>query len=139
MQSWVFPVGASLAWPLFDAGRRQITLELRTEQQREALALYARAILTAMTEVENGLTGEQQLALRERAIQRQFSESRRALELARVQRQIGQFDDFDVLQRKRDLLRVQSDLMHVRAERLVQRVNLHLALGGRFAPDAPPN
>nr|WP_315847182.1 TolC family protein [uncultured Achromobacter sp.] len=137
MQSWVFPVGASLAWPLFDAGRRQITLELRTEQQREALALYARAILSAMTEVENGLTGEQQLALRERAIQRQYAESSRALELARVQRQIGQFDDFDVLQRKRDLLRVQSDLMHVRAQRLVQRVNLHLALGGRFASAAP--
>ncbi|MDR6599818.1 NodT family efflux transporter outer membrane factor (OMF) lipoprotein [Achromobacter deleyi] len=135
MQSWVFPVGAALTWPLFDAGRRQITLELRTEQQREALALYARAILIAMSEVENGLTGEQQLALRERAIQRQFSESSRALELALVQRQIGQFDDFDVLQRKRDLLRVQSDLMRVRAQRLVQRVNLHLALGGHFAPE----
>lgn len=137
MQSWVFPVGASLAWPLFDAGRRQITLELRTEQQREALALYARAILGAMAEVENGLTGEQQLAMREQSLQRQYSESRRALALAQVQRQIGQFDDFDVLQRKRDALRVQSDLMHVRAERLVQRVNLHLALGGRFEPDAP--
>ncbi|MOA63878.1 hypothetical protein D3C78_1897610 [compost metagenome] len=75
------------------------------------------------------------MAQRERSIQRQFSESRRALELARVQRQIGQFDDFDVLQRKRDLLRVQSDLMHIRAQRLVQRVNLHLALGGRFVSD----
>lgn len=138
MQSWVFPVGASLAWPLFDGGARQITLELRTEQQREALALYARAILTAMGEVENGLTGEQQLALRERSIQRQFSESLRALELARVQRQIGQFDDFDVLQRKRDLLRVQSDLMHIRAQRLVQRVNLHLALGGHFVAEPSP-
>lgn len=105
MQSWVFPVGASLAWPLFDAGRRQITLELRTEQQREALALYARAILGAMAEVENGLTGEQQLAMREQSLQRQYSESRRALALAQVQRQIGQFDDFDVLQRKRDAAR----------------------------------
>ncbi|CAB3730682.1 MULTISPECIES: TolC family protein [Achromobacter] len=133
MQSWVYPVGASLIWPLFDAGRRQITLELRTEQQREALASYARAILTAMGEVENGLTGEQQLALRERAIQRQYSESTRALELAEVQRQIGQFDTFDVLQRKRDVLRVKGDLLHVRAERLVQRVNLHLALGGKFS------
>ncbi len=138
MQSWVYPVGASLAWPLFDAGRRQITLELRTEQQQEALALYARAILTAMGEVENGLTGEQQLAMREQSIQRQYAESRRALALAQVQRQIGQFDDFDVLQRKRDALRVQSDLLHVRAERLVQRVNLHLALGGRFGTDEPP-
>lgn len=137
MQSWVFPVGASLAWPLFDAGRRQITLELRTEQQREALALYARAILTAMAEVENGLSGEQQLTLRERAIQRQYSESARALELAEIQRQIGQFDTLDVLQRKRDVLRAKSDLMHVRAERLVQRVNLHLALGGRFGSEAP--
>lgn len=138
MQSWVFPVGASLSWPLFDGGRSQVTLELRTEQQREALALYARAILTAMGEVENGLTGEQQLAQRERSIQRQYSESRRALELARVQRQIGQFDDFDVLQRKRDLLRVQGDLMHIRAQRLVQRVNLHLALGGHFVAEASP-
>ncbi|MGE8568782.1 MAG: hypothetical protein ACN6PV_20095, partial [Achromobacter sp.] len=34
-----------------------------------------------------------------------------------------------------DLLRVQSDLMHIRAQRLVQRVNLHLALGGRFVSD----
>jgi multidrug efflux system outer membrane protein len=86
-----------------------------------------------MGEVENGLTGEQQLALRERAIQRQYSESARALELAEVQRRIGQFDTFDVLQRKRDVLRVKGDLLHVRAERLVQRVNLHLALGGKFS------
>lgn len=140
MQSWVYPVGASLVWPLFDAGRLQVTLELRTEQQREALSLYARTILTAMAEVENGLTGEQQLAIREQAMQRQYSESVRTLELAQVQRQVGQFDSFDVLQRKRDMLRVKGELMHVRAERLVQRVNLHLALGGKFSledKDAP--
>lgn len=135
MQTWVFPLGASLVWPLFDAGRRQITLQLRTEQQREALALYARVILTAMAEVENGLTGEYQLAVREQSLQRQLAESRRALTLAQVQREIGRVDDFDVLQRKRDLLHVQGSLLHIRALRLVQRVNLHLALGGEFASD----
>ena len=135
MQSWVFPVGGALTWPLFDAGRREVTLQLRTEQQREALALYARTILIAMAEVENGLTAEQQLALREQAIERQLSESLRSLELAQVQRQIGQLDTFDVLQRKREALQVKAELTHVRAQRLVQRVNLHLALGGRFSPE----
>lgn len=134
MHSWIFPVGASLVWPIFDAGRRQTVLELRTEQPSEALAAYARVILGAMGEVENGLGAEQQLTLREQALERQVAEMRRALQLAQVQQRVGKVDEFDVLQRRRDMLQTESALVRVRGERLVQRVNLHLALGGRFQP-----
>lgn len=55
----------------------------------------------------------------------------RALELARIQYDVGMIDLFTVLQQQA-LYVERSKLLRVRTERLIQRVNLHLALGGAF-------
>jgi len=128
----VFPVGATVAWPLFDGGVLQTTFLIRTEAQQEALAGYSRAILTAMGEVENALAAEKSLSLRAATIGRQVEGYRRSVELTRVQLQVGKADEYEVLQQQLQLYRAQSTQVRLASERLVQRVNLHLALGGDF-------
>jgi multidrug efflux system outer membrane protein len=56
----------------------------------------------------------------------------RALELANVRFRIGSGDLRAVQPQSRALHAARTALLRVQAERLVQRVNLHLALGGGF-------
>jgi outer membrane protein, multidrug efflux system len=67
---------------------------------------------------------------------RATAENQRALELARIRYDVGSGDLRGVGQQQLAVHGSQATLVQVQAERLVQRINLHLALGGGF--DAPP-
>lgn len=132
LNNLIFPVGAKIIWPLFDAGRRETEYAVATVAQSEAAARYARAIQNALGEVENALAAEREfdqradvLALREQALAN-------AARLADVQREVGQAERFDVLARRIDASNARIALDQMRMARLVSRVDLHLALGGRF-------
>ncbi|WP_353150116.1 TolC family protein [Pollutimonas bauzanensis] len=133
----LYPIGASLVWPLFTGGQRQTVLEIRTVQQQEAVVKYTQTILRAMSEVENALSAESTLAARQQALRAKVVHYERAVELVRIQLRVGQVDTYDVLQQELQLNRARSDEETVLAERLVQRINLHLALGGAFEPVVP--
>jgi multidrug efflux system outer membrane protein len=65
----------------------------------------------------------------------------RALGFARVRFDVGSGDQRAVQTQLLALHAARTSLVHVQAERLVQRVNLHLALGGSFdlpQPEASP-
>jgi outer membrane protein TolC len=55
-----------------------------------------------------------------------------------VRLNVGSGDQRAVLQQLLALHTSRASLIHVRAERLMQRVNLHLALGGGFDMPPPP-
>ena len=55
-----------------------------------------------------------------------------ALEIAKIQFDEGRIDLLSVLQIQARLIGSRSALIFIRYERLAQRVNLHLALGGSF-------
>ena len=90
-----------------------------------------------MSEVENALSAESTLAARQQALRAKVVHYERAVELVRIQLRVGQVDTYDVLQQELQLNRARSDEETVLAERLVQRINLHLALGGAFEPVVP--
>jgi outer membrane protein TolC len=58
----------------------------------------------------------------------------RAVELAEVRLRVGSGDLRAVLQQNVALYAARTSLVRIQAERLVQRVNLNLALGGSFDP-----
>ena len=64
-------------------------------------------------------------------------DNERALELTKVQFRVGSTDQRAVEQRQLALYSARTALLRVQSERLAQRVNLHLALGGSFAEPAP--
>ena len=63
---------------------------------------------------------------------RNVADNERALELVQVQYRVGSVDLRAVEQRQLALYAARTALLRVQTERLAQRVNLHLALGGSF-------
>jgi len=130
----VWSAGASLLAPLFLGGQLQGQVELRTAEQRQAVAEYGRIGARAFGEVENALSAVFALDARNQILRQGVLENERAVTLAEKRFQVGSSDMRALLQQNLALYAVQSTLIHVRTERLVQRVNLYLALGGSFGP-----
>jgi multidrug efflux system outer membrane protein len=124
--------GAKLLAPVYQGGSLQAQTEIRTLEQKEAVADYARMALRALGDVENALAAEKSLAEREQLLQGTVADNQRALELALTSYRIGKTDLRAVQQQLLDLYAAQLALLRVKSEQLAQRVNLHLALGGSF-------
>ena len=132
----VFSAGASLVQPLFLGGLLQSQVDARTGEQQAAIADYGKVGLRVLGEVEGALSASDAAAEREAILARSVRENTRALSLAGVRYRVGSGDLRGVQQQQLVLYSAQVALLRVQAERLVQRVNLHLALGGSF--DIPP-
>jgi outer membrane protein, multidrug efflux system len=128
----VWSAGASLTAPLFLGGQLQAQVEVRTAEQKQALAEYGRVGARAFGEVESALSTAFALQEREGILKELVAGNDRALELANVRFRVGAGDLRAVSQQSLALHAARTALLRVQAERLVQRVNLHLALGGSF-------
>jgi NodT family efflux transporter outer membrane factor (OMF) lipoprotein len=127
-----FGFGANLFAPLYQGGALRAQVEVRDAEQKQAMADYARIAQKSFGEVENALGAEFSLRDREALLARTVADNERALELVQVQYRVGSVDLRAVEQRQLALLQVRTALLRVQTERLAQRVNLHLALGGSF-------
>jgi outer membrane protein TolC len=127
---WSF--GGNLIAPLYQGGVLRAQVEIRSAEQKQAIADYARIGQRAFGEVENALAAENALRDREAILEATVRDSARALELAQIQYRVGSVDLRTVEQSQLALYSARISLLRVQTERLAQRVNLHLALGGGF-------
>lgn len=128
----IWSLGANLLAPVFRGGALQTQVEIRTAEQQQAVAAYASVGLRAFGEVEEALSAETAARERERILAQTLSDNRRALEVVQTQFNVGKTDLRFVTQRQLALNATNSALVRVQVEQRVQRVNLHLALGGSF-------
>jgi NodT family efflux transporter outer membrane factor (OMF) lipoprotein len=128
----VTSAGAMISQPLFLGFALQSQEELRDAELKAAVADYGRVGAKAFGEVENALSAGFNLEERLVALNRAVADNVRALELAETRYRVGVGDLRAVQQQQLALFAARSTLLRARAERLVQRVNLHLALGGGF-------
>ena len=128
----VASAGAAITQPLFLGGALQAQEEVRDAELKAAIADYGRVGARAFGEVEKALATGFNLEERWVGLNRTVADNVRALELAEVRYRVGAGDLRAVLQQQLALFAARSALLRARAERLVQRVNLHLALGGGF-------
>jgi multidrug efflux system outer membrane protein len=133
----IWNLGAGLLAPLYHGGALKTQVEIRTAEQKQAVAAYASIGLRAFAEVENALSSE--LAAREREVilAETLTNNQRAYDVVQTQFRVGSTDLRYVNQRQLALQSNQSALIRAQSEQRVQRVNLHLALGGNFAPKQP--
>lgn len=124
--------GAKLLAPVYQGGALQAQVEIRTLEQKEAVADYARMALRAIGDVENALSAEKTLAERDQLLQRTVTDNQRALELTQTSYRIGKADLRAVQLQQLDVYAAKLSHLRVQSEQLAQRVNLHLALGGSF-------
>jgi multidrug efflux system outer membrane protein len=146
----VWSIGANLLAPIFTGGALKTQVEIRTAEQQQAVAEYAVVGLRAFGEVESALAAEIAAREREQILAGAVADNQQALSLAQTQYNVGSNDLRLVEQRQMSLSGSRSALIRMQAEQRVQRVNLHLALGGSStnlrarsssagaAPAAPP-
>jgi NodT family efflux transporter outer membrane factor (OMF) lipoprotein len=130
-------VGASVIYPLFNGGQLAAQAELRTSEQKQAAVAFAQTALRAFNEVEGALAAEASLAAREPVLRQGLADSTRAVELEQVRYRVGSRDLRSVTQQQLAAYSAGLSLLRVQTEQRLQRVQLHLALGGDFAA-APP-
>ena len=130
----VWSAGGTLLAPIFMGGALQAQADIRTAEQKAAVAEYGRIGARAFSEVETALSTAFNLENREQVLLRAVQANERALGYARVRFDVGSGDLRGVQQQQLALHATRTSLLRVQAERLIQRVNLHLALGGGFEP-----
>ncbi|HXV08766.1 MAG TPA: TolC family protein, partial [Burkholderiales bacterium] len=132
----VWSAGANLLAPIYQGGALKAQVEIRTAEQRQAVAEYAQLALRAFSDVESALATEFAAREREEILTRAVTQWERAVGLARVAYEVGSIDLRPVQQQQLGAFAARSALLRVQSEQRVQRVNLHLALGGGFGgPD----
>ena len=129
-------VGANFVAPIFTGGALQAQVEIEEADQEAALANYGLAALKAFAEVEQGLSNETLLMEREMFVREALADAHEALRVAEAQFEVGRTDLLSVLQQQGQVISARVGLLNLRDQRLQQRVDLHLAIGGGF--DAPP-
>jgi len=129
----VWSAGAGLVAPLFTGGALQAQVEIRTAEQKLAVAEYGRVGARAFGEVEGALSTSFTLAERAAILAQSVAENERTLELANVRYRVGSGDLRAVQQQQLAVYAARTALLRVQSEQLVQRVNLHLALGGGWS------
>jgi outer membrane protein, multidrug efflux system len=128
----VWNFGGRLLAPVFHGGELKTQVEIRTAEQKQAVAAYAAVGLRAFGEVESALSAEFAAREREQILAQTLADNQRALEIVQTQYKVGSTDLRFVNQRELALNATQSALVRVQAEQRLQRVNVHLALGGSF-------
>ena len=130
----VWNLGGTIFAPIFQGGALEAAAQVRTAEQKAAVADYGRIGARAFSEVENALSGGFNLEAREKVLANAVTANDRALGFARVRYDVGSGDLRGIQQQMLVLHAARTSLIQVQAERLIQRVNLYLALGGGFEP-----
>jgi NodT family efflux transporter outer membrane factor (OMF) lipoprotein len=127
-------LGAGLLGPIFDGGRREAVLDQADAAQRAAIATYGQKALVAFREVESSLATETLLTARQVAATQAATSAAEALRIAQARYDVGAEDMLALLQIRRQHESARITAVSLGYERLRARVDLHLALGGSFAP-----
>lgn len=137
LQDVFWNTAANFAGPIFDGGKLKEQVVLETARQQEALANFGKAALTAFEQVEKALSEDRRLGVRIELVQAADHEQSEAFRLARLRFDAGSIDQLTLLTVQGQALQTRLAALSVQVERLTNRVDLHLALGGGFEAPAP--
>ena len=130
--STLWSVGAGFLLPITQGGALRANVEIRTSEQEAAVANYRDIALRAFNEVESSINNEMAFEKREQYLTSVRDNSIEAYELAMDQYKVGAIDLLSVLLLQQRAVNSQKALVNIQSNRLVQRINTHLALGGSF-------
>jgi multidrug efflux system outer membrane protein len=123
-------VGALLALPVFDGGRRAAGIDNATAEMDAALARYREQILLAFRDVEDQLGALHLLAQQEQAQARAVAAAGRTTLLSDARYRNGLVSQLELLDAQRSELRNRRQALQVRSAQYQATVGLVRALGG---------
>ncbi|RYX90426.1 MAG: efflux transporter outer membrane subunit [Comamonadaceae bacterium] len=128
--SVLWSLGVSTSQLLFDAGRRDSTMEFARSGYDVTVANYRRTVLTAMQEVEDGITGLSALDSAYAQAQRATVSAGRVLQLANDRYEGGVATYLDVITAQQSQLNTERQAAQLLGQRMLTSVFLVKALGG---------
>jgi NodT family efflux transporter outer membrane factor (OMF) lipoprotein len=126
----VAQVAAGLALPIFQGGALRAEAAAAEEDRTAAAANYVETALAAWREVENALSADASLAIREAELAAAAEEGRAAQDLAEREYARGVATIFELIDAYSRRIDAERGLISARAERVANRINYHVALGG---------
>ncbi len=123
---------SNLFMPVLDAGRIDALIAAATADQKSAIANYKSVVLQAWREVENALAKEKQLKERYDYLSTTVEEYKIAYDMTVETYNIGEGTIIDVLLAQSKWIDASILRTNIANQRLANRVNLYLALGGSF-------
>lgn len=126
----VWSLLGNLTQPIFQGGRIDANIDLSEASVQANLAEYGQAILRAFLEVETVLATEQSLERKEQFYSVAAEHATSAQALAEERYFAGRGDILTMLSARTSAFDNQSAWLSARRERLEQRVDLYLAVGG---------
>ena len=128
--SEAWSIGATVAGPVFDAGRGRARVETAEAQRAQAELRYRVTAATAFAEVRDALAFHASSAARLAALMEQTQALRRTEELAQIRYREGYISILELLTAQRMLLTAELAETRARADRLAAVATLFKALGG---------
>lgn len=128
--SLIWSLGVSLLQPLFDAGRIQANADFTSAGYNATVANYRRTVLTAMQEVQDGITGLTRLESASAQSAKAIASATRALDLATARYEGGIAAYLEVIVAQQALLNNERLAAQLLGQRLLLSVFLVKTLGG---------
>jgi len=132
MNNMIGSLIAGIIAPIYTGGAIEAQVDIATAEQNASIESYRQSALTAFQEVENALASEKYLAARYKYTTTMASEYKQAYDMTIQKYDVGESTVLEVLVVQGKWVRAEITKMDVEKQRLVNRVNLHLALGGSF-------
>ena len=133
----IWSLAANLTKPIFDAGKITSQIDRARAQREEAKYQYVQTTLQAFAEVETALAAEGFLTKQETALHGANDEAKEAEKLALNDYAAGLVDIVTVLESQRRVFDAERSLLQLQNQRLQNRIDLYLALGGEFSRPKP--
>ena len=128
--SLLWSLGLSATQTLFDGGRTRANVDFARAGYDATVANYRRVVLTAMQEVQDGITGLQALERTAAQAELALASARRVAEMTSERYQGGASAYFEVIAAQQALLASERQATQLLGQRLVTTVFLVKALGG---------
>ncbi len=126
----IWNIAANLTQPIFHGAQLYTERKQAEARVKQAAADYAQIALLAFQQVETTMATEKWLQNRLTLLQAEVKESIEAEQLAEDDYVTGLTDIITLLEAQRRAFDSENNLLELRKQRLQNRVNLYLALGG---------
>ncbi len=135
--SRLWSIGLSASQTLFDAGKTRANVRFADADYSAAVASYRQTVLTAMEEVENGITALASLERAELQANASVRSAQRAYDIASERYKGGVDTYLDVITAQQTLLTNQRQAVQIQGQQFTTAVFLLKALGGGWDLSAP--
>jgi multidrug efflux system outer membrane protein len=135
--SRLWSIGLAASQTLFDAGKTRANVRFADADYTAAVATYRQTVLTAMEEVENGISGLASLERAEIQANASVRSAQRAFDIASERYKGGVDTYLDVITAEQSLLTNQRQAVQIQGQQFNTAVFLVKALGGGWSQPAP--